>query len=135
MVVFLTLNICRQLRISVICSSQYIMSLVGIFWVIWRKMMQTREVPDFWGLHKNMNLRVISTVCYFFKNICRSGICMSYFCKLYNIFLTFLENKAIQATQQYFFSFSFLSVNCSSVDCKLCTLFRKFSDMRLVFIV
>ena len=29
--------------------------LVSIFWVIWRKVMHTREAPDFWGLHKNMN--------------------------------------------------------------------------------
>ena len=118
MVVFLTLNICRQLRISVICSSQYIMSLVAIFWVIWRKMMQTREVPDFWGLHKNMNLRVISTVCYFFKNICRSGICMSYFCKLYNIFLTFLENKQFKLPNSISLAFLFclLIVQVSTVS-------------------
>ena len=42
-------------RISVISSSQWIMFLVGIFWVIWQKMMQTCEALDFWGLHKNTN--------------------------------------------------------------------------------
>ena len=52
MVVFVTLNICRKLRIS---SSQWNMSLVSTFWVIWRKVMHTREAPDFLGLHKNMN--------------------------------------------------------------------------------
>ena len=25
------------------------------FWVIWKKVMHTREAPDFLGLHKNMN--------------------------------------------------------------------------------
>ena len=54
-VVFLTLNICRKFRISVISSSQWNMSLVSTFWVIWRKVMSTREAPDFWGLHKNRN--------------------------------------------------------------------------------
>ena len=80
--------------------------------------MQTREVPDFWGLHKNMNLRVISTVCYFFKNICRSGICMSYFCKLYNIFLTFLENKQFKLPNSISLAFLFclLIVQVSTVS-------------------
>ena len=55
MVVFLTVNICRKLRISVISSSQWNISLVSIFWVIWRKVMYTREAPNFGGLHKNMN--------------------------------------------------------------------------------
>ena len=50
-----TKTIHHQLRISVILSSQWNMSLVRIFWVIWRKLMHTREVPDFWGLHKNLN--------------------------------------------------------------------------------
>ena len=50
-----TKTIHHQLRISVIRSSQWNMSLVRIFWVIWRKVMHTREVPDFWGLHKNLN--------------------------------------------------------------------------------
>ena len=31
------------------------MSLVSIFWVIWRNVMYTHEAHDFWGLHKNMN--------------------------------------------------------------------------------
>ena len=31
------------------------MSLVSTFWVNWRKVMHTRETPDFRGLHKNMN--------------------------------------------------------------------------------
>ena len=47
-----TKTIHHKLRISVILSSQWNMSLVRIFWVIWRKLMHTREVPDFWGLHK-----------------------------------------------------------------------------------
>ena len=55
MVVFLTLNICRKLRILEISSSQWNMSLVSIFWVIWRKIMHTCKAPDLWGLHKNMN--------------------------------------------------------------------------------
>ena len=57
-VAFLTLDICRNLRISVISSSQWNMSLVSIFWVIWRKVMPIREVPDFWGLHKKYELCV-----------------------------------------------------------------------------
>ena len=52
--VFLTLNICRKLGISVISSNQ-LMSLVSIFWVIWGKGMQTREAPNFGELHKNKN--------------------------------------------------------------------------------
>ena len=48
-VVFLTLNISKKLRISVINSSQWNISLVSIFWVIWGKVIQTREVPDFLG--------------------------------------------------------------------------------------
>ena len=55
MVVFLTLNICRRFRIWVISSSQWIMSSVSIFWVIWGKVTQTREATDSWGLHKNRN--------------------------------------------------------------------------------
>ena len=31
------------------------MSLVSIFWVIWRKVMYICEEPGFWRLHKNMN--------------------------------------------------------------------------------
>ena len=31
------------------------MSLVSIFWVMWIKVMHTREAPDFWELHKNTN--------------------------------------------------------------------------------
>ena len=53
--VFLTLSICRKIRISVITSNQWNMSLACIFWVTWIKVMQNYEVPDFWGLHQNMN--------------------------------------------------------------------------------
>ena len=49
------LKICKKLRILVISSSQWNMSLGNIFWVIWRKVMHTREAHDFWGLYKNMN--------------------------------------------------------------------------------
>ena len=49
------LNICRKRRISVISSSQWNMSLVSTFWVIWRKVIHTCEAPDFWRLHKNMS--------------------------------------------------------------------------------
>ena len=54
MVIFLTLNICRKLSISLISSKQWNMPLVSTFWVIWRKVMHIREAPDFWELHKNM---------------------------------------------------------------------------------
>ena len=55
MVVFLTLNSCRKLRISVIRPSQRNISLISIFWVIWRKVLHTREALNFGVLHKNMN--------------------------------------------------------------------------------
>ena len=56
--VFHILNICRKLIISVICSSQWNMSLVTTFWVIWRNVMHTCEAPEFWWLHKNINCEV-----------------------------------------------------------------------------
>ena len=70
MVVFLTRNICRKLRISVISPSQWNMSLVSIIWVIWRKEMSTCEGPDFWGLHKNMNCAFLLKVqsCKWYNN-------------------------------------------------------------------
>ena len=43
-------DICRKPRISLVTSSQLNMSLVN-----WRKVMQTCEALDFWGLHKNKN--------------------------------------------------------------------------------
>ena len=49
-VVFLTLNICRKLRISVINSSQWNISLVN-----WGKVIHACEMPNFCGLHKNKN--------------------------------------------------------------------------------
>ena len=49
------LNICKKLRISVISSSQWNMSLGSIFWITWKKVMHTREAPDFGGLYQNMN--------------------------------------------------------------------------------
>ena len=54
-VFFLTLSICRKLRISLISPSQWITSLVVIFLVIWGKMIQASEAPDFLELHKNTN--------------------------------------------------------------------------------
>ena len=70
MVVFLTRNICRKLRISVISPSQWNMSLVSIIWVIWRREMSTCEGPDFWGLHKNMNCAFLLKVqsCKWYNN-------------------------------------------------------------------
>ena len=77
MVVFLTLDICRKLTISVITSSQWIMSLVSIFWVTWRKVMQTCEAPDFWGLHKNKN-------CSFPLKKTQTQVLSCEICKLFN---------------------------------------------------
>ena len=58
---FLRLNTCRKLWISVITSSQWNMYLVSIFWVIWGKLIETREALNFrgeggqGGLKKNTN--------------------------------------------------------------------------------
>ena len=58
---FLRLNTCRKLWISVITSGQWNMYLVSIFWVIWGKLIETREALNFrgeggkGGLKKNTN--------------------------------------------------------------------------------
>ena len=85
MVVFLTLNICRKLRISVINSSQWNISLVSIFWVIWRKIMHTRDALDFGGLHKNMNWAFPSSACYSYQtqsapNVSQKNMRENYYC-------------------------------------------------------
>ena len=58
MVAFLKLKICRKFIISVISSSQWVMSSVSTFWVIWGKVMKTHEAPDSWGVTQKYGLRV-----------------------------------------------------------------------------
>ena len=59
MFVFLTLNICRKLRISLISSSQWIMSLVGIFELFeenWCRLIKQSAL--FLGVTQKYELRV-----------------------------------------------------------------------------
>ena len=41
-----------------ISSRQWKLSLVAVFWFIWRKVTHTGETPDFGGIHKKYELRV-----------------------------------------------------------------------------
>ena len=88
-VVFLTLNISKKLRISVINSSQWNISLVSIFWVIWGKVIQTREVPDFLGgrrgLHRNMNIAFPLKIC--LLNNMKRSLCIYFLKRNHNLLI------------------------------------------------
>ena len=55
------------------------MSLVGIFLSYLKKAMHTREAPDFWGLHENMNCAFPLTSMMFL-----------YFCLLFLLYIIFV---------------------------------------------
>ena len=120
LVAFLTVNICRKLRTSVISSSQWDISLVKRFWVIWRKAMHTRKALDFWGLHKNMNCAFPSKLGKI-KLLKRSKYCFQHpaYCKqnlyvawIYRCFVVF---RAYYTAQKIKFSIKNFSSKCDQI--------------------